>query len=131
MLDRDGGVARAARARLAWARDVSIYGEQIDTQLFSIQALAVGPLVLLGMEGEVFARYQLDIEGAAEEIIMLCGYANGCIGYVPTADEYERGGYEIEEVYKVYPSVRMIAPESEVLIRTAVVELVADLRVGA
>jgi neutral ceramidase len=131
MLDRDGGVARAARARLAWARDVSIYGEQIDTQLFSIQALAVGPLVLLGMAGEVFARYQLDIEGAAEEIIMLCGYANGCIGYVPTADEYERGGYEIEEAYKVYPSVCMIAPESEVLIRTAVVELVADLRVGA
>ena len=59
---------------------------------------------------------------------MLCGFANGCIGYVPTADEYPLGGYEIDEAYKVYPSVQMIAPESDALIRREVGELIARLR---
>lgn len=123
-LGEGAGVARAARARLQWAQDVLATGNRVETQPFSMQVLALGPLVLLGMEGEIFARYQLDIEAGGQTPIMLCGYANGCIGYVPTAGEYERGGYEIEEAYKVYPSVRMIAPESEALIRAAAAELV-------
>ncbi len=127
VLGGDRGVRCAARARLQWAHDLWAHGDGGEAQVFSIQAMAVGPLVLLGMEGEIFARYQLDIEEAAEPIIV-CGYANGCIGYVPTADEYERGGYEIDEAYKVYPSVRMIAPESEGIIRKAVAELVEKLR---
>jgi len=121
------GPRRVARARLAWADEALAQRSMSATQEFSLQALALGPLVLLGMEGEIFARYQLDIEAAAEPTLV-CGYANGCIGYVPTADEYARGGYEIDEAYKVYPSVRMIAPESEGLIREAAADLLAELR---
>jgi neutral ceramidase len=119
---------RVARARLEWADAALAQGNRTMTQAFSIQVLALGSLVLLGMEGEIFARYQLDIEARAGRTLV-CGYANGCIGYVPTADEYARGGYEIDEAYKVYPSVRMIAPESEGLIRAAVAELLAPFRV--
>ena len=96
-------------------------------QPFEIQALALGELVLLGMEGELFARYQLDLE-VAHGPAVLCGFANGCIGYVPTADEYARGGYEIDLAYKVYPSVQMIAPASESLIRQRAAALVAKVR---
>ena len=96
-------------------------------QPFEIQALALGELVLLGMEGELFARYQLDLE-AAHGPAVLCGFANGCIGYVPTADEYARGGYEIDLAYKVYPSVQMIAPASESLIRQRAAALIAKVR---
>ena len=130
------------QARLAWGGEVS--HAQLEWAMamhkwvragagcarvrpFEMQALALGELVLLGMEGEIFARYQLDLE-AAHGPAVLCGFANGCIGYVPTADEYARGGYEIDLAYKVYPSVQMIAPASESLIQQRAAALIAKVR---
>ena len=101
--------------------------ERARAQPFEMQALALGELVLLGVEGELFARYQLDLETAHGPAV-LCGFANGCIGYVPTADEYARGGYEIDLAYKFYPSVQMIAPASEALIRERATALIAKVR---
>ena len=121
----------ASKAQLEWAvamhKWVRTDAERTRVQPFEIQALALGELVLLGAEGELFARYQLDLE-AAHGPAVLCGFANGCIGYVPTADEYARGGYEIDQAYKVYPSVQMIAPASESLIRQRAAALIAKVR---
>ena len=127
-LARDGEVPKAqlewAVAMYKWARAGAGCAR---VQPFEMQALAFGELVLLGVEGELFARYQLDLE-AAHGPAVLCGLANGCIGYVPTADEYARGGYEIDLAYKVYPSVQMIAPASESLIRQQAAALIAKVR---
>ena len=123
--------SEVSKAQLEWAvamcKWVRAGAECARVQPFEIQALALGELVLLGMEGELFARYQLDLE-AAHGPAVLCGFANGCIGYVPTADEYARGGYEINQAYKVYPSVQMIAPASEALIRQRAAALIAKVR---
>ena len=119
------------KAQLDWAaalcKWVRAGADCARVQPFEMQALAFGPLVLLGVEGELFARYQLDLE-AAHGPAVLCGFANGCIGYVPTADEYEHGGYEIDQAYKFYPSVQMIAPASERLIRQRAAALIAKVR---
>ena len=120
----DGGdvwVQRVPQARLAWAQEmlelVRAGGGKNRFQSFVIQGIGLGELALLGMEGEIFVRYQLDLEERSPlPATILCGYANGCIGYVPTAGEYALGGYEVEEAYKVYPSVQMIGVESEELI---------------
>ena len=89
-------------------------------------------VALVGMEGEMFVRYQLDLEAESPlPATVLCGYANGCVGYVPTADEYPRGGYEIEEAYKVYPSVQMLAPESEAMIREGAKRLLKEVTAPA
>ena len=123
--------SEVSKAQLEWAvamcKWVQAGAGRARVQPFEIQALALGELVLLGLEGEIFARYQLDLE-AAHGPAVLCGFANGCIGYVPTADEYARGGYEIDLAYKVYPSVQMIAPASEVLIRQRAAALIAKVR---
>ena len=123
--------SEVSKAQLEWAvamcKWVQAGADRARVQPFEIQALALGELVLLGMEGEIFARYQLDLE-AVHGPAVLCGFANGCIGYVPTADEYARGGYEIDQAYKVYPSVQMIAPASEVLIRQRAAALIAKVR---
>ena len=120
-----------SKAQLEWAvamcEWVQAGAGRARVQPFEMQVLALGELVLLGLEGEIFARYQLDLE-AAHGPAVLCGFANGCIGYVPTADEYARGGYEIDLAYKVYPSVQMIAPASEVLIRQRAAALIAKVR---
>ncbi|MBI2501856.1 MAG: hypothetical protein HYW07_01320 [Candidatus Latescibacteria bacterium] len=133
----DGGdlwAQRVPRARLEWAeamRGLARQGVSGQVQPFEIQALQLGGAVLLGMEGEIFVRYQLDLEPAAPlQPALLCGYANGCIGYVPTAEEYPRGGYEVDEAYKVYPSVQMIGPESEGMIKAAAARLLEELASG-
>jgi hypothetical protein len=46
---------------------------------------------------------------------------------VPTAAEFARGGYEVEEAYKVYPAVQKLAPESEGIIKEAALDLLAEL----
>lgn len=123
--------SEAAKAQLEWAAALCKWVRTgagcARVQPFEIQALALGELVLLGVEGELFARYQLDLE-AVHGPAVLCGVANGCIGYVPTADEYGRGGYEIDQAYKFYPSVQMIAPASESLIRQRAAALIAKVR---
>ena len=131
---RGGGdtwAQRVPRARLAWARDMlerASAGGEGRHQPFEIQGLRIGALLLLGLEGEIFAGYQLELEKRSLlQPTILCGYANGCTGYVPTADEYARGGYEVEEAYKVYPTVQMIAPESEELIQRRAEAIIAGL----
>ena len=131
----DGGdiwAQRVPQAHLEWAQatlDWVKKGEDRErSQRFEIQVLALGGLALLGMEGEIFSRYQLELEEESPlPATLLCGYANGCVGYVPTADEYARGGYEVDSAYKVYPSVQMIAPESEELIRRAARSLLGSV----
>lgn len=127
----DGWAQRVPRARLEWAEQMLALarrGSRGQVQPFEIQGLRIGNLLLLGMEGEIFVRYQLELEPLSSlQPAILCGYANGCIGYVPTADEYPRGGYEVDEAYKLYPSVQMIGPESEGLIREEAVRIMEQL----
>ena len=121
---------RVARAGLEWSQACLKAAQAPDadpSQSFEIQGLRIGELTWLGMEGEIFVRYQLDIESNTAEPIILCGYANGCIGYVPTQQDYALGGYEVDEAYKVYPSVRMIAPQSDGIIRHGVAQLLREL----
>ncbi len=119
---------RVPEARLAWARQLmSLDHDTPKTQPFAIQGIRIGDLRLIGLEGEIFARYQMDLE-ANHPSAWLCGYAGGCVGYIPTADEYDRGGYEIDEAYKVYPSVLMVAPESEIAVRQAIERTLATMR---
>ena len=37
----------------------------------------------------------LDVRAQCGDLVFLGGYTNGCTGYLPTAEEYDRGGYEI------------------------------------
>ncbi len=118
----DVGAGKILEAQLEWIKTLiaKIHNGCIaESQPFEIQLLTLGGIRLIGMEGEMFSRYQLDIEAAHDKVI-LCGYANGCVGYIPTADEYTHGGYEIDAAYKVFPSVQMVAPTSEELIRANV-----------
>ena len=122
----DEWIRRVPRAQLEWSRaylKAALNPNRSPTQSFEIQGLRIGALIWLGMEGEIFSRYQLDLEAAHAGPLVLCGFANGCVGYVPTSEEYDRRGYEVDTAYRVYPSVQMIAPESDAIIRRAAAEL--------
>ena len=101
---------------------VSLPGKEgrIDAEL---QAMKIGPFLLLTMPGEPMVEYGFKLERAIADraIPIIVGYANGHVGYIATADAYEVGGYE--------PGRSPLAPEAEVAILDQLSKL-ADRVVG-
>jgi neutral ceramidase len=75
-----------------------------------LQALKIGPYLLLTMPGEPMVEYGFKLEEAIADraVPIIVGYANGNLGYIPTAAAYEVGGYE--------PNTSKLAPEAEAII---------------
>lgn len=64
----------------------------------TVQALRIGEIAIVAMPGEPFAEIGLAVKKASPfAFTLFCGYSNGSGGdYMPTADEYKFGGYEVE-----------------------------------
>lgn len=75
-----------------------------------LQALKIGPYLLLTMPGEPMVEYGFKLERAIADRAtpIIVGYANGNLGYIATAAAHEVGGYE--------PTRSPLAPEAEVMI---------------
>ena len=86
-------VRRFADLLAQWTQPVEPSPLQIE-----VQALRVGELAVVAMPGEPFAEIGVAVKRASPfEFTMFCGYSDGVGGdYVPTADEYRYGGYEVE-----------------------------------
>jgi hypothetical protein len=69
-----------------------------------VTALRWGPAVLVALPGEPFAAAALEIRARADpgETVLVAGYSDGCPGYLPPAEEYAHGGYEVEEAHRYY-----------------------------
>ena len=78
------------------------------------------------IRGEMFVDYQLFLDDASPfDRTIALGYTNGCIGYVPTADAYPVGGYEVEQAFKYYGTL-MIGAECEDMIKTTTVDMLKE-----
>lgn len=118
-------------ALVEWAERILRLAEAGATGLtvpFEVQALRLGDLALIGLPGEVFVEYALNLDRAApfgETATM--AYTNGNIGYVPTAAAFPQGGYEVDMAIKLYGDT-MLRPECEALILAAGTRLLKALR---
>ncbi len=101
---------------------VSLPGKRgrVDAEL---QAIKIGPYLLLTMPGEPMVEYGFKLERAISDraIPIIIGYANGNLGYIATTDAYQVGGYE--------PNTSKLAPEAERILLTELSRL-ADRVVG-
>ncbi|WP_417391060.1 hypothetical protein [Gimesia sp.] len=88
-----------------------------------LQAMKIGPYLLLTMPGEPMVEYGLKLENdiADRAIPIIVGYANGHVGYIATTDSYSVGGYE--------PNTSKLLPEAEPIILTEL-SLLADRVIG-
>jgi hypothetical protein len=61
-----------------------------------LMAMKIGPFLLLTMPGEPMVEIGFKLEKAIADRAtpIIIGYANGNIGYIPTAEAYDVGGYE-------------------------------------
>jgi neutral ceramidase len=62
-----------------------------------IQAISLGAATFLAWPGEIFCDFGMEIKhNSPFHPTYVIGYANGSIGYVPTPEAFEEGGYEAE-----------------------------------
>lgn len=88
-----------------------------------LQAIKIGPYLLLTMPGEPMVEIGFKLEEAIADraIPIIIGYANGNLGYIATAQAHTEGGYE--------PNTSQLLPEAEELILHELSQL-ADRVVG-
>ena len=61
-----------------------------------IQAIRIGPVVLVGIPGEPFCELGLEIKRRAAPLCAVpVGYANGYLGYIAPPSAWAKGGYEV------------------------------------
>ncbi|MDF1514454.1 MAG: hypothetical protein P1S60_11650 [Anaerolineae bacterium] len=81
-----------------------------------IQTLGIGEIVFVAVPAELFVEYGLAIKHAAypaHALVVSC--ANGHIGYIPTAEAFQRGGYETT----FGPGSKMATQAGEIMLREA------------
>jgi len=85
-----------------------------------ICVLSLGSVALFFLPSEPFVEHQLFLkEHSPFEMTMVVGYANDYIGYIPTRNEFERGGYEV--------SMSIIERGEDEKLRDAALELATEL----
>ncbi|MEA3399645.1 MAG: neutral/alkaline non-lysosomal ceramidase N-terminal domain-containing protein [Armatimonadota bacterium] len=88
-----------------------------------VQALRIGDLGIVGLPGEFFAEYGLSIKRQSPlERTMTIELANDWIGYVPTDEGLDQGGYETW-----LSSISRVAKGSEELFVTTALECLREV----
>ncbi|MCM8804576.1 MAG: neutral/alkaline non-lysosomal ceramidase N-terminal domain-containing protein [Candidatus Omnitrophica bacterium] len=65
------------------------------TKKGELQVIRIGEVVILGIPGEVMVEIGLKLKEKEENRkLIICGYSNGIVGYIPTTEATEQGGYE-------------------------------------
>jgi hypothetical protein len=91
-----------------------------------IQAILVGDCAIVGVPGELFCEVGLQIkEGAYPLRALIASCANGRVGYIPTREAFQRGGYET-----TFGPSSMLAPEAGALIAETAVDLIGHAARG-
>jgi hypothetical protein len=128
----------ASQSELYNQHQLILWAEQMKASLqsdsplsglpFQAQGFAFGKdLVLLGLTHEVFVAYQLYLQRYSPfPRTMVFGYTNGCADYIPTAEAFQLGGYEVQGAPKYYgwPDLE---PECEQLVKETALSVLNEL----
>ena len=79
-----------------WAATrLGMYEKQTSDDSVEVMAVRIGDTAVVGLPGEMFAEYGIEIRSSSPAShTMVIELANGAIGYIPTQQAFEEGGYE-------------------------------------
>lgn len=123
------GQFQIAAAMAGWAEaslKMLLDGGGPESVNVGLQVIRIGDAVLVTHPGEAFCEYGLAFRKMTARPVLPVAYANGNIGYIPTAEAYKEGGYEVDNAIKYYGE-KMIGPESEGIILEAVKGLLTQV----
>lgn len=124
-LRAENGDVEAIRAetmlakRAAMRADLARRNEGNSHRTITLQTFTIGDQIALPVvPGEPFCRIGLDVKaGSPFPHTLFAGYANVGWAYIPTADAYPLGGYEVEITPFAPEAAAMVVGESLALLR--------------
>jgi hypothetical protein len=81
-------------------------------------------LSFIAMNGEVVLEYGMFIKEETKGKVLPLGYANGMVGYVPTAAQIAEGGYEAKDSSIYFALPAPFDPSIETIIRQGITQLI-------
>lgn len=117
--------AEGLRDHAAYVLRLAQAGRPPDAVRSQVQCITLGEARVLGLPFEPFVEYALHLEAAHPGPVIVAGYTNGEHGYLPTAAEYARGGYELETAQRYYGTL-MLDPACERIVLEACKQLLAQ-----
>lgn len=90
----------------AWLEEVArLHKQNIRRQSTEIelQYFKLNNGCFCGVPCEIMCELAVDVVNACNsDLVSFGGYTNGCDGYLPSAEEYDKGGYEVLHSYLIY-----------------------------
>ncbi len=102
--------AAVLRSWVMWAETIA--GRDVGPFATRVSVLRWAGLTIVALPGEIFAATGIAIRDAIAGPSMTAGYAESNPGYIPPADEYPHGGYEVDEAHRYYGMPAPFAPGS-------------------
>jgi len=101
---------------------IRLYHQQHEPDEVEVMAVRIGPLGIVSLPGEVFTEFGMDIKRRSPApYTMAIELANDAVGYLPTAEAFGQGGYEVT------PGVTAYEKGSGERLRDAALRLLNDL----
>lgn len=99
-IDADPGVEALLNAWISWAREPGAGARGRWTG--RVGRLDVGEISIFLLPGEPFLDADLALRKRSPGKAIVLGYWEDCPGYLPSANEYVRGGYEVVDAHRYY-----------------------------
>ncbi len=110
--------AKRTAMRSQWAS----WADGAEDVEVTLHGIAVGDVALVGFPGEPFSAIGMQVHAESPfPHTHMAGYSNGWLGYVPTADAFGPGGYEVD-------TGSTYGPDGADVLRRESLELLADLK---
>ncbi len=114
---------QALQGLLHHARRIAALSESgaADLRLpFAVQAMRIGDLGLVALSGEVFFELaQAVVRSSPFPHTFVLGCSNGCTGYVPTAEAFDEGGYEVDLSFRYYGTLPLAPHAGDQMVAAA------------
>jgi hypothetical protein len=111
------------QAWTAWADNWLEHRPEASRWLGRVGLVRVGDLRIATLPGEPFLAVAERVRAGLGEHAIVLGYCDGASGYLPTADEYAHGGYEVRDAHRYYGMPGPYAPGSAERLADAVISL--------